>query len=260
MIDFARAIQRPFTDTKKLLIGLLLSLPIPILSIIMNPMATGYALMSAKTASEGEYGLPQWERVWWLWLKAFLAGVISLIYLIPLVLLAILSVFLNLNIFSPQVLQLIAENPLQLYATGGWFFILIAIVTLAIWYWLPIAGINYMRENKFGAGFDFKKIAKIVFTTKYLLIWFIITLISIGIWFLSTSMGAITRNGEDIIWGTFILWAVVSTCIGWIFNIIAMTLYGNVIQEVEGKTGNKKMLKPNIKKKTPIKKRRTSKR
>jgi len=82
-MDISRALARPFTDAKKLLIGFFFSLPIPLAEYVIGPMATGYEMMCYRTAADGEYKLPEWENYGTLWVRAFMLGLITIIYMIP---------------------------------------------------------------------------------------------------------------------------------------------------------------------------------
>lgn len=69
MVNYSRAIERPFTDSKKLLIGVLLNLPIPLVGIVTNTLVSGYVLYCGKTARDGKYKMPEWENYWDLLVK-----------------------------------------------------------------------------------------------------------------------------------------------------------------------------------------------
>tara|TARA_Y100000310_G_scaffold55331_2_gene50752 strand:+ start:1297 stop:1560 length:264 start_codon:yes stop_codon:yes gene_type:complete len=77
MTNYIRAIKRPFANTKKLLFGIMLNIPMPLIKTITNPIALGYALDCGKTASEGNYKLPDWKNYIKLWVNAMVAGIIS---------------------------------------------------------------------------------------------------------------------------------------------------------------------------------------
>src|SRR3989344_5954514 len=77
MVDFVKAIERPFTNFKKFMLGLLFSL-IP----IVNFIAMGYELECAKTASKKQFQLPEWKNYGKLFKRGFLQLCIALLYMV----------------------------------------------------------------------------------------------------------------------------------------------------------------------------------
>ena len=74
---YEKAIERPFTDRFKLLIGSLLYM-VPWLNLLLQVFGCGYMLECAKHKK-----LPEWKRWEDLFLHGIFAHVIALVYLIP---------------------------------------------------------------------------------------------------------------------------------------------------------------------------------
>ena len=77
-MDFETNFKKPFTDVKKLLIGILLSI-VP----VVNFLAVGYMLETARKSMKKDTSLPEWEGWGDLFVKGLLSIVIEAIYFIP---------------------------------------------------------------------------------------------------------------------------------------------------------------------------------
>ena len=80
MVDFFKAVKRPFTSFKNLTIGAALHM-VPLISIITQLFTYGYGLNAALMKKNDS--LPQWANWDKLFIKGLLAFVIGLLYLIP---------------------------------------------------------------------------------------------------------------------------------------------------------------------------------
>lgn len=149
MVEYANALKRPFSDIKKLLVAILFSI-IP----IINFMFTGYILDVAKTAMKKKRELPEW-KYGTNFLQGLIAFVISLIYMLPFLIMAILFVVL---------LVLFEKN------TAGVIITVLAFVLVATLYSILIIGANmrYAEIRKFGAAFEFGAIIKKTFSKKFI--------------------------------------------------------------------------------------------
>jgi len=242
MVDFVRAIKRPFRDFKKLIIGILLNLPIPLVRIITNTMALGYAYNCGKTSSEGDYELPEWRNYWQLWINAFVAGIISLIYIIPVAILIfvfakdlIMDYVTNETVFLVNLIQ----NPAGLVDIYGRSIIFIWLFSIMISYLLPIAILNWIKEGRFGSAFNFKDIFKKISTGKYFTAWLVVTVVGMGIGFITLKYipFELLKDPKSIISETNILklliLVIITSTIGFIKNIFDYTVYGNVLEELK---------------------------
>lgn len=237
-VDYFQAIKLPFTDPKKLIIGVLLSLPIPIVSFVTNTIVSGYALYCGKSAYEGKHEMPDWQNWLNLWLKGFVAGIIGLAYLIP----AIVSVLL----FSPKIIQYFFGggrfdvfsnvlnfmlNPMGLvivYGTGillGW---------LLFWlsgYLTPIAALSYVIDDKLGSAFDVGNVFRKTLTRRYFVAWLVLVLVGIIVGNVALGMMRPLLAGAGIF--TALLFLVIASIAGFAIEVFKYTVYGNVLAELK---------------------------
>lgn len=176
MVNYGEAIKRPFSDLKKLLIGIVLSW-IP----IVNFISVGYILENSKTAMKKKYELSEWKNWGDLFVKGLLMVVISLIYMIP----ALIVFFLTIG---AAVINGIVTggNPLSSLAvisTLGIGLVVFAILAIIASYIIPSAVLNYINKNKFAAGFALSEITKKAFRGEYFAAWLIGGLYTVAIAF-----------------------------------------------------------------------------
>jgi len=161
---YSVAFKRPFTDIKKLVIGIVLNL-IP----IINFFAIGYILESARSAMKKKYGLPEWTNWGQLFVQGLLAFVIVLVYSIPLLILgALFGATIVNNYWSSGSLTNIGTFGLGLGLT--------ALVALLVAYIAPVALLNYVKYNLFGAAFRFGEVFRKAFSGEYFVAWIIMAL------------------------------------------------------------------------------------
>ena len=165
MVDFIKAIERPFTDFKKFMLGLLFSV-IP----IVNFIAMGYELECAKTANKKQFLLPEWKNYGKLFKRGLVSFCISVIYLVIPLLLIIAGL-------GRALLEMFKENPnpeiLVQVVIQNWIVLLIAFLLLIfVSYVLYSANINYAIKGRFKDGFSLDVFRK-AFTWKYFMVWFI---------------------------------------------------------------------------------------
>ena len=165
MADFIKAIERPFTDFKKFMLGLLFSV-IP----IVNFIAIGYELECAKTANKKQFQLPEWKNYGKLFKRGLVSFCISVIYLMTPLLLIIIG-------FGRALLEMFKENPnpeiLIRVVIQNWILLLVSFLLLIfVSYVLYSAKVNYATKGKFRDGFA-GEVYKKAFTWKYFMMWFI---------------------------------------------------------------------------------------
>jgi len=242
MVNFIRAIKRPFTDIKKLIIGALLNLPIPVIKIFTNIMVLGYSINCGKNSSEGDYKLPEWKNYGQLWVDAFVALVIGLIYLIPALILSSILIpdFINNFINDGNALLASAiQNPMGIINTYGFNFIVAVFIFLFIEYLFPVVVLNWIINKKFSSAFDFEYIFDKVFNKKYFTTWFVISLIGVVLVVISFKFipqGLLNDydfvlRGFDLI--KMLVLILIVSVIGFIKNVFDYTLYGNVLYELK---------------------------
>jgi len=200
MVKYELAFKKPFTDFTKLIIGIVLSI-IP----IVNLVAKGFAIESSglgKTKPSNK--MPEWKNFGHLFIRGLLAFIIAIIYMIPgilvisvaasLTLTSVIGIFagrlinpdlmtyMGMKEFSPGLLaSMISQNlPLilpTLIVTVPLFLVGLALLILAS-YMVPMAVLNYVKKNKFGAAFDLTTVLKKVFTGKYFVAWLITMIVT----------------------------------------------------------------------------------
>lgn len=167
MVDYTRAIKRPFTDFKKLLMGIVLSI-IP----IVNLVAIGYQLKCAKTAMSKKFVLPEWEDYGDLFVKGLLMIVISGIYmLLPLVILVLAGGAAIISYLGGAAAGMEAAGMTAALAGAGIGMGLGLLLALIISYVLPVAILRYVETNRFGAAFSLGTVFRKAFHLDYLIVW-----------------------------------------------------------------------------------------
>jgi hypothetical protein len=242
MVDYIRAIKRPFTNFKKLIIGLLFSLPIPLVSIFTNVVATGYSFEAGRSAWEKDYELPEWKKMGKLWVNAFLASIIGLIYMIPVFILAFAlakDFMMNYITNSSEVLASFLQNPIKLLLGSGTGLIITIIIGAIIGYLVPVAILKFIKEGSFKSAFDFKDIFSKVLTGKYLLATVVIWIAGIAILFVTRNLFPVATladpmslfTGKNLV--MYLVPVITSSIIGFIMSIFSFTVYGNVLEELK---------------------------
>jgi len=207
MVDFETAFKRPFTDIKKLVIGIVLQV-IP----IVNLLALGYQLNCARTAMGKDFKLPEWEDWGKLFVKGLLAVVITVIYILPALIVLIASVgmafFAALGAQGGDIIA-IAMGSIGIGALLGFLLMLLAA------YVLPAAILSYVKDDKIGSAFKFKAVSKKAFKVDYLVVWIVMTIYEI---ILVAILSVIPIMGSAA--GTFIA------------SVTSMTAFGEVYPEL----------------------------
>ena len=237
MIDFTKAIKRPFSDATKMGIGFAMSLPIPFVEYFTNIAATGYALNCAKTAYEGKYELPEWKNLGRYWLQAFIAAIISFLYNLPVLLLLlyfggdIISDFIT---DSTALYLNLLNNPLSIVNQYGTQILIPVSVAIIISYFVPVAILKYIINDKFDFAFKgdvFKK----ALTTEYFYVWIIVN--SVDLIFVFFMMRIIYPFlNQEINPATLfylILLTVLVYLISFALSIFRYTVYGSLLKYLE---------------------------
>jgi len=169
MVDFGRAIKRPFTDLTKFIIGAVLSI-IP----IVNLLAMGYELKCAKSAMSGDYKLPEWTAWGDLFVKGLLLVVIAVIYMIP--------VAIVMLVFGGGAIMAATQGVGGDVGIAGMGLgiMVTAALGLALLYVLPSVIMTFAANDfKFGAAFKVGEIVKKTLNTAYLTTWIVVGVYSI---------------------------------------------------------------------------------
>jgi hypothetical protein len=190
MVDFIKALKRPFLDINKFLLGTVLGI-IP----FVNFVVIGYTLVctgfTKERVSRGR--LPDWQNYGDLFVKGLVAAIINIILFLPATL-VLLGTFGSV-IMSPVVSMIfggfsvdtwnslisgqITDIQIQNWFAQNWtefiplflgavpFLILGAALTLLAFYIMPVAVLEWLKEDRFSAAFSWNVIRKTM-TVNYL--------------------------------------------------------------------------------------------
>ncbi len=164
MADFAEALKRPFSDIKKLLIYIALSI-IP----IVNFISMGYLLDVAETSMKKKKDLPEWKDFARFFVEGLKGLIIGVVYMIPVFIIGFILLGAYRGIFAQMDVGLIVQN----FAALGTGFIVTMLLTILIAYFSLGAIMRYIKFRKIEEAFKFKEISKKVFTKTYFVAWFI---------------------------------------------------------------------------------------
>lgn len=204
MVDYTRAIKRPFSNLERLALGIVFQV-IP----IVNFIAMGYQLECAKTAMKKNFKLPEWTNFGDLFVRGLVALVIVIAYfLIPIILMA---VSLGAGIFTIAM-----QGNFAALAGAGLGFIASLVLFLAALYILPSALINYVKNDAFGKAFSFSEVFGKAFTGKYFVAWLVAVIYGFVIM-------------VPLMFIPFIGWAIA----GFIAGVTSFTIFGEVYTEIK---------------------------
>lgn len=232
MVDYGLAIKRPFTNFKKLLIGILfffiivlaqLFINIPALFIILLAVGVitllcgyGYMLECAKTSMKKKYALPEWKNFKNLFIKGLLTFIIGAIYAIPFAILLLITFIVG---GAPFFSAASGGNPafdLSSLFTAGIIFLIAIIVGVVISYISSLAVIKFAEKNRFGDAFKFGEILRKAFTKQYFKVW-------IAVFFYSILLGIVL---------SFIPW-VGGPLSSFVAGVTSFTLLGSVYPKLK---------------------------
>ena len=195
-VDYVKALKRPFSDTRKFLVGTILGM-IP----LVNLTVIGYTLNSTGLAKDNgnRDGLPEWTNFGELFMKGLGTVAIGIIMLLPAGLI-LLGTFGSV-ITSPALSMIFGGVPMDTwnnYAAGqmtdiqmeDWFaqnwtefipvftkavplLLLGGLLAALAFYILPAAILGWVKEDRFSAAFSWETIKKTM-TLDYLVNWLIV--------------------------------------------------------------------------------------
>jgi hypothetical protein len=229
-MDLVGAIKRPFMDWKKLLIGGLMYL-IPPINIITSIFGLGYILKAAVLSFSKDKTMPEWTDWGNLFLKGLLAVVITLIWSIPLFIVlgigvgtAIAGILGNLAALQQGDFTVFTG----LFAGMGILAVVLFLVWLLTNYLVPSALLNFVKEDRFGAGFAFGTVFKRAFTGKYFVAWLVGAIGTMVILFIAGLIGAIPLLGWLL---SFVVMALVPFVAGIFYVTVLGEAYGDLMAE-----------------------------
>jgi len=163
MIDYVKALKRPFQDSKKFLIGTLLGM-IP----LVNLTVIGYTLNSTGLTKEkvDRDNLPEWTDYVNLFMKGLGAVLIGIIMLLPAAL--ILTELQMEDWFAESFTQLI-----PLFAKAVPLLLFGGLLAALAFYLIPFALLAWLKEDSFSAAFSWSNLKKTM-TLDYLVNWLIV--------------------------------------------------------------------------------------
>jgi hypothetical protein len=191
MVNFEDAIKKPFTDIKKLIIGILLS----IIPFVDETIVAGFEFESSglgKTKTSKK--MPEWKNWKYLFIKGLVGVGIKIIYMLPALIILGIGIIIAIvqigsivaHALTPAIItqiesgtfafesfvQIFLENNLHQIAfalitispiliVGGILFLIAKFVT-------PMAIMNYLKKKKFSAAFEIDLVFRKCFSWKYI--------------------------------------------------------------------------------------------
>jgi len=193
MVDYATAFKKPFTDVKKLIIGILLSI-LPIISWF----AMGFAIeCSGVGKNKKSKKMPDWDNWGDYFVKGLLSTIIGILYALP----AVLILFVGAGRFIFNIMQssmhkmmpfafkAVDASMIEIWMTNNWMnmfpgilriapiLLLSVLLGLLAAYLAPMAILNYIKKKNFGEAFNFKVVFKKAFTQDYFIAWIVVALV-----------------------------------------------------------------------------------
>jgi len=200
-MKYEEALKKPFTDFKKLAIGIVLSM-VPIVNFTI---VQGFAIESSGVGkAKASKGMPEWKDWSYLFVKGLGATLVKLIYALPALALIGFGVGIAVgdmigmmaNNLSPeltgqmmggrfasneQFMQVLAQNwymALPGMIKAAPLMMLGGVLALLASFLEPVAVLNYLSKKDFAAAFDLNKVLHKAFNTRYALAW--ITALLVG--------------------------------------------------------------------------------
>ncbi|MFH1623160.1 MAG: DUF4013 domain-containing protein [Candidatus Aenigmatarchaeota archaeon] len=201
-MKYEEALKKPFTDFKKLAIGIVLS----IVPIVNFTIVQGFAIESSGVGkAKPSKNMPEWKDWSYLFVKGIGATLVKLIYALPALALMGFGIGIAVgdmmgmmaNNLSPeltgqmmgggfaaneQIVQVLAQNwymvlpgmmkAAPLMMVGG-------VLALLASFLAPVAVLNYLSKKDFSAAFDLGKVMHKAFNTRYALAWITMLLVSV---------------------------------------------------------------------------------
>jgi len=258
MVNYTISFKKPFSDFSKLLIGIVASF-VP----IVNWISFGYILECSDIKKDVQTGkMAEWGDLKDMLVKGLKGYLIEFIYSIPLTLTYLIIFF---KYFVPSFIRAIESMDfnylLALSSKSGSpelaleimnymrneimpmmlntlidalpFLIIFFVVFIFTWYFLPVAILNYYRNDKFDEAFNFSLIKKYTITKKYLgawmiflvlnLVYYAISFLPMGLFFYDPFLAMRVSNGLSFI----------PVIIYFIMNIISFSFFADVMKEID---------------------------
>lgn len=231
-MDFTKAFKKPFTDMKKLGIGVVLSI-FPVISWFARGFTFECSGLGKARKSDN---MPEWKDWGDLFFKGFVSRLLAFIYMLPAAALAFMGAG---KFFFSIIMPCFPSNfpfiqghfdpgpCIEQSLMGGGFghllglapYILLSfLLMLLALYLLPIAILNFIKTDKFGSAFELSKIARMAFSGDYFVLWLITHIVAV---ILGLLLMVIPFFGP--VFAFFVV------------NVFAYTLYGEVYRDLSKK-------------------------
>lgn len=202
MVSYGESVKKPFTDLKKLLIGIVLS----IIPIVNFTVVQGFAMESSGVGkAKPSKNMPEWKEWRQLFVKGLAAAVIKIIYMLPALVVIAVAVGLAIGdiasallgtVVTPDLMKQIkagetTPEQVQMLFRENWYLILPTVMKLAPIFLVgllllliaafltPMAVLNYLKKRKFSAAFELSTVARKALTGKYILTWLVVIVLAI---------------------------------------------------------------------------------
>lgn len=200
--SFFVGIRRPFTNFERLLAGLFLTI-VP----IINFFSFGYLLQCAKNQ---EYELPPWNKMGEKFSLGFVALLVMLIYLIPIII-YISASYSTGGLIRDILLQNFSNFGLIFEETNQIILGIAVVYLLFLSYLMPFT--LYKLFDGFRECFKMKKLINETFTSKYFKVWILGLLVLISVNYLFIKIPVI-----GLPFGSFVAAVVFYTMLGSEYN------------------------------------------
>lgn len=226
MVDYNISFKKPFSDLRKLLIGVVVNI-IPIVNLI----SFGYMLENSDIKKEQQTDtMGEWDNLGEFFVKGLMGLIVSLIYNIPALIVGIIAfvivfvpVFGKLALLGPQRIE--TMNPGELFPIFVPYLLaalplilLVVILALIASYIVPVAILKYIKTDSFSEAFKFNDISKYILTGEYFVVWALVLVMNIVL------VGILSNI------------PVVGTAIGsFLTGIIGFSLFAGVMMGIDNK-------------------------
>ncbi|NMC60716.1 MAG: DUF4013 domain-containing protein [Candidatus Methanofastidiosa archaeon] len=258
MVDYIISFRKPFSDLRKLFIGIIASF-VP----IVNWISFGYILESSDIKKDGQTGMmAEWGNLQEMLVKGFKGYLVQFIYSIPLILIYLIIFFvyivptfirimesmkfdylvaLSSNSASPSLaLEItnimrneVAPMILNSLIDALPFLIIFLFLFLIIWYFLPVAILNYYRNDSMDEAFNFSSIKKYAITKKYFNAWIIFFVLNLIYHAISFLPMALLLYNPLLFMRLSNGFSILPTIIYFIINMISFSIIADAIKEID---------------------------
>jgi hypothetical protein len=236
MVDYDGALRKLFSDWKKLLIGVLLSIFPVIRWFVKGYMFENTGLGKHKKMKT----LPEWKNWQQLFINGFAGTVIAFLYIVPAILVLIIGVgttflgwvdnFVQTAAYVGLTNGVMEAGPAQQIlptVVNSWPLLAphllkaapMLVAALLLWigaaYLLPLGILNFLKTGRMEDAFQFEEISKVAMTKQYLVVWLVVSL--------SAALAI-----YSLTWIPLIGWAAAYYLVG----VFGFTLFGEVHKEV----------------------------